>query len=456
MAIGLPLATSLFAAQKPKSAHPFKVASFSLDVTVPLGHPCMGGGIAPARKILDPLFANGIVLMGPEKPVVLISVDWCEIRNDAYDRWREVIANAARTDPVRVLVSATHVHDAPVADLEAQRILDRRQSAGKICDLVFHEETVQKAALAVKLAMRRAQIVTHLGVGKARVEKVASNRRYTLPDGRVSFDRTSSTRNPLAQGGEEGVVDPWLKTLSFWNGLKPVAALSCYATHPMSYYGQGGVSSDFIGLARWTRQQEDRGMAQVYFSGCSGNVTAGKYNDGDPANRAVLAGRLYQGLAEAWQATRREELKHVKFASVPVHFEPRSDAGFSPSESEEILKTSTSPFKQNLAAMNLSWLKRVGAGRAIDVPMLDFGIAQFVLLPAEAYVEYQLYAQALRPSSLVLVAGYGESAPGYIPTDRAWEERDSNLHDWCWVAPGAEKVLKTALNRLLNPAPAHP
>lgn len=410
----------------------------------------MGGGIAPARQILEPLFAKGIVFTGPDKPVVLISVDWCEIRNDAYERWREVIASAAGTDPVRVLVSATHVHDAPVADLEAQRILDKHKAAGKICDLAFHEETVQKAARAVKFAMRRAVTVTHIGVGKAKVEKIASNRRYTLPDGRVSFDRTSSTRIPFAHDGEEGTVDPWLKTLSFWNGSKPVAALSCYATHPMSYYGQGGVSSDFIGFARWRRQQEDRGVAQVYFSGCSGNVTAGKYNDGNPANRAVLADRLYQGMTQAWQTTRREQLTRAKFTSVSLRLEPRFDPGFAPAESEQTIKTSPVPFKQNLAAMNLSWRKRVAAGRAIDVPMLDFGIAQFLLLPAEAYVEYQLYAQSLRPDSLVLAAGYGECAPGYIPTERAWEERDSNLHDWCWVAPGAEKAMKAALDQLLK------
>ncbi len=127
-----------------------------MDVTVPQGHPCMGGGVESARQTLDPLFASGIVLLGSGKPVVLISVDWCEIRNDAYDRWREVIAQAARTDPVRVLVSSTHVHDAPVFDLEAQRILDERGAPGKICDLKFHEEIVQRAAMSVKFAMRRA------------------------------------------------------------------------------------------------------------------------------------------------------------------------------------------------------------------------------------------------------------------------------------------------------------
>ena len=404
-----------------------------------------------ARQTLDPLFASGIVLLGSGKPVVLISVDWCEIRNDAYDRWREVIAQAARTDPVRVLVSSTHVHDAPVFDLEAQRILDERGAPGKICDLKFHEEIVQRAAMSVKFAMRRAQAVTHFGVGQAKVEGVASNRRYLLPDGTVAFDRTSATRNVLAHAGEEGIVDPWLKTLSFWNGSKPMVALSCYATHPMSYYGQGGVSSDFIGLARWRRQQDDRQVAQIYFSGCSGNVTAGKYNNGDPANRAALAGRLYDGLTRAWQNTRREALRDVEFRSVSLRLEPRSGPGFTPAESEEVIRSTASSFKQNLAALNLSWLKRSDARRMIDVPMLDLGEAQFLLLPAESYVEYQLHAQALRPGSLVIVAGYGECAPGYIPTDVAWQEGDSNLRDWCWVAPGAEKSMKLALQQLLKP-----
>ena len=48
----------------------------------------------------------------------------------------------------------------------------------------------------------------------------------------------------------------------------------------MSYYGKGGVSADFLGLARKRRQADDPKVFQIYASGCSGNVTAGKYNDG--------------------------------------------------------------------------------------------------------------------------------------------------------------------------------
>ena len=59
----------------------------------------------------------------------------------------------------------------------------------------------------------------------------------------------------------------------------------------MSYYGAGVVSADFVGLARKRRANDDPSIMQIYASGCSGNVTAGKYNDGAPENRPVLAER---------------------------------------------------------------------------------------------------------------------------------------------------------------------
>jgi len=48
-----------------------------------------------------------------------------------------------------------------------------------------------------------------------------------------------------------------LKTVSFWNGDRKLAALHYYATHPMSFYAMGMVTSDFAGLAREQRTRED-------------------------------------------------------------------------------------------------------------------------------------------------------------------------------------------------------
>ncbi|MBL9213225.1 MAG: hypothetical protein JNL92_22370 [Opitutaceae bacterium] len=445
----------LFAAGRPGPAcaadAPFAIATFSVDVTVPIGHGMMGG-YWRATSVADPLYAKGVVLWGGAQPVVFVSVDWCEIRNDAYDRWREVIAAAVGTTRERVLVSSIHQHEAPVADLTAQRFLEERGLEDGVCDVEFHEQAVQRVAAAVRTAATRKRPITHLGLGQAKVERVASNRRYLLPDGRPSFNRGSaSAANVLAREAPEGVIDPWLKTLSFWHDAEPVAALNAYAVHPMSYYRTGEISADFPGLARDRRQRETPDCLQIYVSGASGNVTAGKYNDGARATRAVLADRLHAAMAAAWRETKRVPLTALDFRNTTVRLAPRDEPGHRRDDLLAVLVPARLPRERNLAAMGLSWWKRVDAGQPIDVPLLDFGVAQLLLLPGESYVEFQLAAQRMKPGSFVMVAGFGESATGYVPTEQAVKEKDTNLGDWSWVAPGAEAALLAAIQRVVQP-----
>jgi hypothetical protein len=428
-----------------------RVSTFVTDVTPPVGHPCMGGGIAPVAKIDDPLYAIGLILQGAGKPIVYVAVDWCEIRNDAYDRWRDAIAKAVGTERVRVLVSCLHQHDAPIADLTAEKLLRDHKAKGSICDPQFHEKTVQRVARDAKKALESSRPVTHIGTGEAKVENVASNRRYVDESGKVRYDRMSATRDAKIRAGEEGTIDPMLKALSLWDGDTPLVVLNFYATHPMSYYGRGAVSADFVGLARRARQATTPGKPlHMYVSGCSGNVTAGKYNDGAPENRPVLAKRLEDAMAKAWRTTKKAPLERIEFRSTPLKLQARSGKGFSTEELLDRLKNDPRPFGQCLAALGLSWRQRVEAGRPIDVPVINFGPAQFLLLPAEAYVEFQLFAQAARPGVFTVVAGYGECGPGYIPIERAWQETDANLIDWCWVDTASEKAMKAAIAKVLN------
>ncbi|MBA4066148.1 MAG: hypothetical protein C0501_21010 [Isosphaera sp.] len=425
------------------------LSTFQTEITPPVGHPCMGGGVAPVKEVLDPLFAHGFVLRGAGKPVAFVALDWCEVRNGAYDLFREKVAKAVGTDPVRVLLCSLHQHDAPIADLEAQQLLERAKAKGAVCDLAFLDKAVGRVADAAKDCLKDAKPVTHVGTGEAKVEKVASNRRWTDADGKVHYNRMSATRDPKVRDAGEGTIDPLLKTLSFWDGDTPLLGLSAYATHPMSYYGKGGVTADFVGLARKLRQADTPGVFQMYASGCSGNVTAGKYNDGDPANRPVLADRVRTAMTAAWKATRRVPVGEVAFRSVPLTLAARTSAGFSEAELAKRLADDPRPFGQCLAALGLSWRKRCDAGRPIDLPVLDLGAAVVALLPAESYVEFQLAAQKRRPDAMVLVAGYGECGPGYVPTERAWEEKDGNLSDWCWVDPGSEKRVADAVGKAL-------
>ncbi len=432
------------------AAGEFQVATFQADITIPVGHACMGGGVADAKEIIDPLFAKGFVLVGAGKPIVVIALDWCQCNNDSYDRWRDVLAEAVGTERKRVLLACVHQHDAPICDLTAQKLLDEQGLTGYNCDPKFHETAVQRTAQALRGSLGSLRRVTHLGIGQAKVEKVASNRRTVGSDGHVNWDRGSASGDAF-KNEPAGEIDPWLKTISLWDGQQAVVAWSCYSVHPMSYYGRGGVSADFPGMARARRQKDDPSVFQMYFTGCAGDTTAGKYNNGDPANRPVLAERLYEGMLGAWKATRREPLEKIDLRVVDMPLGTREGGKFAPDAMRGILADPKARRWERIsAALGLSWRKRVAAGEAVDTPCLDFndGAAQMVIMPGESFVGYQLKAQALRPKSFVMVAAFGEGAPGYIPTDQCW--KDGYNDSYCWVPPMTEKLMMDAVAKAMK------
>jgi len=423
----------------------FSLATFSADITPPVGHALCGGMVAPAARISDPLSGRGLILWGGGEPIVIAALDWTELRNDAYERWRSELAKAAGTSPRRVLLSCVHQHDAPYADLEAQRLLDGQGLKGFHVDPEFHERAVQAVAAAAREAARSPRRITHVGTGQAEVDRVASNRRVVV-NGKVTFKRYSKTTDPAIKNAPEGLIDPRLKTISFWDGDRPVAAVSSYAVHPMSYYGGGAVSADFPGLARARRQRETPDVFQIYLSGCAGDVTAARYNNGDDVSRQALAGRLVDALDRAWRQTSRAPLARVDARIAEVRFDLPPEGPASTVTMEKTLADPASSKSQRLmAALGLSWAKRVGRGEPVDVASIDFGPAQFLLLPAESFVEFQLAAQRVRPGGFVVVAGYGECGPGYIPTEVARGEGYVEEHGYCWVAAGAEDKLKRAI-----------
>ncbi len=431
------------------AAAEFRVAAFEADVTVPLGHACMGGGVADAKEIVDPLYAKGFVLLGARGPIVVVALDWCQCNNDSYDRWREVLARAAGTSPRRVMLATVHQHDAPICDLTAQKLLDEQGLVGYNCDPEFHERAVQHTAAALRKSLAATRRVTHFGIGQAKVERVASNRRVDPPGGRAHWNRGSSSGDQLPNA-PEGEIDPYLKTLSLWDGDRPVVAWSCYAVHPMSYYGRGGVSADFPGMARSRRQKDDPSVFQVYFTGCAGDTTAGKYNNGAPQNRPALADRLYQGMLAAWKATKRQPLEKIDFRVAELRLPVRNTGEFTlEAQKRTLADPKASRWQRISAALGLSWRKRVEAGRPIDVPCLDFGgAAQFLIMPAEAFVGHQLAAQRMRPDGFVMVAGFGDGAPGYIPTDQCW--KDGYDDSYCWVPPMTERLMMAAVAEALG------
>ncbi len=427
------------------------VACFVVDITPPVGHPLCAGLVPPVQRIEAPLLARGFVLKSGGKPIVVCVADWCEIHSDSYDQWRKALAEAAGTTPERVFLCTIHQHDAPLADAEARRVLDDLGIGNTFTDPKFDQEVYRRVAAAVCEAVKSPRRVTHVGFGQGIVEKVASNRRIVGPDGKVGAMRASSCTDAALRAAPEGTIDPYLKTISFWDGDKPVLAMSCYATHPMSYYRTGIPTGDFFALARARREQDDPNVFQIMFNGCGGNIGAGKYNDGSKPMRGILTDRVYQGMIEAWKTTHRHPISKIGWRVDSLVLPPKTAAAFTDEAIQKKLKDPKASLGDRVgAAFVLSGMQRMRAGKAIEVPTLDLGEAQITLLPGEPFIEYQLLAQKLRPDKFVMIVGYGDSGMGYVPVDRAFAEGGYEPGDWCLMGPGTEAAVVAVLRKALK------
>ncbi len=433
-------------------AKPLAICTFQVDATPPLGSPLCDAAVAPAKEIVDPLSARGLVLLGDEAPIVLVAVDWVGIGNGGYDAWRQSLARAAGTSVDRVAVHTLHQHDAPGCDFEVEALLATKGLSGAMFHVAFARQTIDKAAEALRQSLVAPKPVTQLGVGVARVENVASNRRVLGPDGKVQYVRYSASTIEAARAAPEGVVDPLVRCLSFWNGDQPLAVLTYYATHPQSYYGQGGVSADFVGMARSQREAALPGVPHIHFNGAAGNVAAGKYNDGAPANRPILAGRLANGMSAAWNATQRTPISgsEVGWRAVEANL-PLSTLLADETPLLALLdNASARPSDRVRAAADLVWARRTKAGQPIQMSCLRLGPNCVLHMPGELFVEYQLAAAAMKPQATVCMAAYGDYGPGYIGTEIAYSQGGYETSYVSRVAPQVEKVILQALVELLK------
>ncbi len=432
-------------------AAPLKIAVFEADVTPPLGAPLCDALVPPVKEIVDPLKARGVVLLTVDKPIVLCALDWVGIGDSGFDAFREGLAAAAGTTRERVAIHCLHQHDAPGCDFSADDVLAAHGLGNKLFDVAFARTAIARIAEAVKSSLKDARPVSHVGYGKGRVEQVASNRRVLGPDGKVKYVRYSSTKDEVIRAEPEGIIDPFVHLLSFWNGDQPLVSLTYYATHPQSYYGQGGVSCDFPGLARGIRDRELPGVFHVHFDGAGGNVTAGKYNDGSPENRPLLAQRLAAGMKAAFDSTKKQPIEAAK---VSWHVKPVALPPAAYLDIEKIKQTiadEKADLRTRLqSGRALVWASRCAAGDKIDISCLKLGSIAVLHMPGELFVEYQLAAQKMRPDSPVLMAAYGDYGPGYIGMEHSYLQGGYETGPVSRVAPEVEGVLMNAMRELLR------
>ncbi|HRJ08370.1 MAG TPA: hypothetical protein PK490_08795 [Prosthecobacter sp.] len=427
-----------------------RIATFEVDVTPPLESPLCHGNVMPVKQIVTPLLARGLVILGSGQPIVLCALDWVALANASHVLIRETIAKAVGTTSDRVAVHTVHQHDAPGSDLDTERLLTEHGLGGRFSNAQLDQRVFEAMADAARACLTKAESVTQVGFGSGKIEKVASNRRVLAPDGKVAFTRMSASKHPQAATAPEGVIDPLLRMVTFWQGERPLAALSYYATHPMSYYGKGGVNWDFIGGARTLMDKAAPGVCFIHFNGAGGNITAGKYNDGSPENRPVLAERVFAGMKAAWESQKKQI---ITAADIEWRIEPVALPLRNPEAAGALLKTladASLPFaKRAFATREAVFIQRAREGVKIPLTCLRLGGARILHMPAELFIEYQIAAQQTRPDDFIAMAAYGDNAPGYIGTRTSYTQGGYEVGPVSRVSPDVEDVLHSAMRALL-------
>jgi hypothetical protein len=219
----------------------------------------------------------------------------------------------------------------------------------------------------------------------------------------------------------------------------------------MSHYGKGDVSSDFAGIAR-DEMENELGVTFLYFNGAGGNITAGKYNDGSPERRPILAGRIKKAMQQAWENTQKTPIKKsdVIWKNEEILL-PLREGLVEEYLIDSLSSNETDSLAKFTAAKQLAWLRRCKSGHKVNISALKLSNVWLLNVPGELFIEYQLAAQKMKPEGHVCTAAYEEYGTGYVCTEIAYTQggyEDEGRSSF--VSPKTEKLLIKTIGQVLE------
>jgi len=400
----------------------WKLASFTVDITPPEGEPIAFG---LNRRVDSPIHVRGVLLNAGRERLVLAAAEILGLYGDVYRVWRRTIASAAGCPEKNVLLHCVHQHDSIMPPSRAKWEQLAARSGDPQSSPAYYARILQSLRVVVRKAVHGPwSKVERLATAERRVSGLASNRRLVGPDGKVFAMRWSMTTNRKLQREPVGRIDPLLRTIGFL-GTKGrlLAALHFYATHPMGAYGREMAGADIPGVALAHASRACPDAQQIYFTGCAGDITFGKYTGASKAeNLRVLGARLGAALAVNVSALQPIPVGALRLTRKAFDL-PLDRKRINRSSLLKRLNAAQSLAEAYFPMHMLELLNDWKRWRRVELTRLDLGPDVHLLsLPAETVVAYQLYAQGLVPEKFLACAAYAEGLYGYLPTAEMFGE----------------------------------
>lgn len=425
-----------------------KVACFLVDITPSIGKPMAYG---TNTRIHSRQYVRGVVIDDGKNRAVLAAADVIAIGGSAYDYWCKRIGETAGCSPESVLLHAVHQHDAVFVVPEAD---DERRALGWDDGSTSDDWRILGDKIAIKIekclhshAWKKASV----SVSEQRMSGAGSNRRLLSADGKLRTTRWSMCHDPEIQSEPVGLMDPLLRTIGFVDASgTTIASLHFYASHPMVAYRRNQAGSDVPGRALSLLSRRVPGH-HIWFTGCAGDITFGRYTSSDPLRSLSIIGRRFADAMENNIRHLNERHHHcIQIRSATLRLPLPKDKNTLERLTAE-LANSSRPL-DFLPALRLAcWKNRSTWGNpairhltiAKDVHILSF--------PSEMVVWYQLFAQSVLPEQFVACAALGNYQHGYICTDKMFKEGGYEPST-SLIQHGVQSVIESAITQLLSPS----
>jgi neutral ceramidase len=371
-----------------------RVGTERVDITPPPGIQMAGYNSTgrPARGVLDPLLAQAIVFDDGRRSAALVTLDLIFTLLDP--EMNAIRARVRQSSGIEdVIFVASHTHSGPI-------FMDQPD---------WNRKTVDAIAAGIDRAYAK-RVAARFGSAWGQTQ-IGANRRYQPVDGPEMMFWRNATREPTFP------VDPTVGVIRIdHSDGSPLAVLVNYACHPVVFGPDNrDYSADYPGEMRKTVEAAYPGSICFFLQGGCGDINP--YYDKTPLIENGVAHMRETGRQIGDEVnrvlrtivTRAPAAPEVGLKVVVVPFEWRWDR----EQSEKLF--ASQPASRPIARYPL-W------GDPPKLPVTTLVLNRelaFVGMPAEPFVEFQMYLRAQSPVPFTYFLGYCNGNINYVPTIHA-------------------------------------
>ncbi|MFO0881375.1 MAG: hypothetical protein U0840_29090 [Gemmataceae bacterium] len=442
---------------------PLRAGAAAVDVT-PKQYPVnLPGNFAEnlAEKSSDALHVRAIVLDDGKTTVALVLVDNLGVVREVCDEVKLLASRKLSMLPENILISSTHTHSAPPANVKA----------GRPGEVAYRKQLIDgmvEAIVKAGAARRPAKV----GAATHPLPDEVFNRRWFLkpgkmtpnPFGGIDLVRMNPPTTMDVLSHPAGPTDPDVSVLSF-NDAKTNKPLALYANYSLHYVG--GIppkiaSSDYFGeFARLMPNRvggDDRFVAMLT-NGASGDINNIPFGVGRPPREPFEQIRLVAARTADAAYHARAKITHqadvpLGMVQRPLTLRMRRPDAKQVAWAKEVLAEKDEKKVLPLApAYARRYMRLAESDEKVEVLLqaVRIGDVAICAIPFETFVQIGLDIKKRSPFGKTIVVGLANGYTGYLPTPE--QHRLGGYETWLgtnWVQEDTSVLITNQMLEMLN------